>query len=78
MTFIKTMHLTIGEAKELEHRGFILKFVGFTSGGPMYEVHADASEGIYPVPNQSIDDATPEEWEVEHQRWLRGDYDDEA
>lgn len=68
MTFIRTTYLTVGEAKDLEHKGFILKFVGFTLKGPMYDVFAMKQK-------ESIDDATPEEWDKEGKRWIKGDYD---
>lgn len=42
MTYINQKYLTVGEAKELEQRGFIVKFVDVTYKGLIFDVWARA------------------------------------
>lgn len=39
MTFVKKTYLTVSEAKELIHSGFVLKFIGVGFGKDSYEVY---------------------------------------
>ena len=35
---IKTMYLTVSQAKELNHLGFIIKFVTYTRKGMLWDI----------------------------------------
>jgi len=37
--FIKQAYLTISEARELDHRGYVLKFIGFTMKGMLFHLY---------------------------------------